>query len=89
MDADEAWERGKVVEDYDPAIIRKDGFGAWIYRDHHGWQSHFGWTACGGRPFQWMNADAGRDGGPCEITSNGTRNVPVGVPDPYKDRTEY
>lgn len=76
MNPDEAWEKGETVEGYDPDIIRKDEFGAWIYREHLGKESHFGWMACSRGPLQWKNAAA--DGGSCEVTSNGRRNVEVG-----------
>ncbi|MDA7959303.1 MAG: hypothetical protein MPJ08_01060 [Nitrosopumilus sp.] len=79
MDADEVWKNGQPVDGYEPDIIRKDAFGAWIYRAHHGKQSAFGWTSNGQVPLHWKNANSNpADSRTCEVTSNGRRNVEVG-----------
>lgn len=65
-----AWNQGRIVEDYDSSLFRKDAAGAWISRSEYGNRdSKFGWeidhiypTALGGdndeknlRPMQWEN----------------------------------
>lgn len=65
-----AWNQGRIVEDYDGSLFRKDAAGAWISRSEYGNRdSKFGWeidhiypTALGGdndeknlRPMQWEN----------------------------------
>ncbi len=63
-----AWENGDRIDGNDPALWRKDQFGAWIYRPDYGRRhSEFGWEICdlsaarggGGlaalRPMQWQN----------------------------------
>lgn len=82
------WEKGKVVENYDPNIWRKDECGAWIKREEHGNRgSKHGWeidhiNPNGGddisnlRPLQWENNVDKSDGRlKCNITSSGTNNV--------------
>ncbi|MDA7996764.1 MAG: hypothetical protein MPI93_01990 [Nitrosopumilus sp.] len=76
MDTEEIWEKGQQVPEYEPSLIRKDKFGAWIYKEHHGKKSDFGWTSDDQVPLHWRNA--GADGGHSEVTSNAGRNVPVG-----------
>lgn len=64
------WNQGRIVEDYDSSLFRKDAAGAWISRSEYGNRdSKFGWeidhiypTALGGdndelnlRPMQWEN----------------------------------
>ena len=39
------WEKGRVIEGYDPAKFRQDACGAWITRDKYGDKSsNFGWV---------------------------------------------
>lgn len=67
---DQIWEKGRIVEGFDPATIRKDACGAWILRNQYGMtNSDYGWvidhvypTFLGGddnpenlRPMQWKN----------------------------------
>lgn len=38
------WEKGKAVEGYNPDVLRKDEFGAWIIRSHYGSRcSEYSW----------------------------------------------
>lgn len=40
----EVWEKGRVVEGYDPDMYRKDACGAWIIWDKYGVQDNlYGW----------------------------------------------
>lgn len=40
----EAWNRAKIVDGYDPARFRQDACGAWIIRDRYGdTDSAYGW----------------------------------------------
>ena len=61
---DRAWESAPVVEGNDPALWRKDEFGAWIHRlDYGNRRSDYGWeildhldrSAVMERPLQWQN----------------------------------
>ncbi len=61
---DAAWENGERVPGNDPALWRKDEFGAWIYRLDYGHRrSEFGWEIVEPlssdrqvlRPMQWQN----------------------------------
>lgn len=39
------WEKGRIVEGYDPALYRQDACGAWITRSKYGDRtSNFGWV---------------------------------------------
>lgn len=39
------WEKGRIIEGYDPAKFRQDACGAWITRDKYGDKtSNFGWV---------------------------------------------
>jgi hypothetical protein len=64
------WEKGRIVKDYDPDVVRKDACGAWIIKNEYGNTSNkFGWEidhvypeTRGGddnlqnlRPMQWEN----------------------------------
>jgi hypothetical protein len=83
-----AWEKGRVIENNDPKVWRKDECGAWIYRKHHGNRdSKYGWeidhTPPGGedilsnlRPLQWENNTDKSDGRlKCNVTAAGDDNV--------------
>lgn len=38
------WRKGRVIEGYDPNIIRKDACGAWIVKDKYGdYDNLYGW----------------------------------------------
>ncbi len=67
---DRIWNKGTIVDGYDPNLFRKDPAGAWIARSEYGnRESKFGWEidhvypkALGGddqeinlRPMQWQN----------------------------------
>lgn len=70
---DKIWEKGRVVEGFDPATFRKDACGAWILRNQYDMKnSDYGWvvdhvypTFLGGddaeenlRPMQWENNES-------------------------------
>jgi 5-methylcytosine-specific restriction endonuclease McrA len=74
---EKVWEKGTVVETYNPDAIRKDAFGAWILRDHYGNnESEYSWEidhivplSEGGageisnlQPLQWENKNLKDDG---------------------------
>ena len=65
---DRVWALGQMVQGNDPAVWRKDEFGAWIHRNsYRNRHSEFGWeiadygfrSRAGGiaalRPMQWQN----------------------------------
>lgn len=62
---DAAWDQGSSIPGNDPALWRKDRFGAWIHRlDYGRRQSEFGWEIGEGAPpgepsvpipLQWQN----------------------------------
>ncbi len=75
------WEKGKIVQNYNPDIWRKDIAGAWIkFNDYGNINSIFGWEidhsnpqTLGGsdnlrnkRPLQWKNNRAKSDKYPCD-----------------------
>lgn len=64
------WEKGRIIDGYNPNLFRKDSCGAWIYREAYAnTYSKFGWeidhiypVSKGGnneqdnlRPLQWEN----------------------------------
>lgn len=64
------WEKGLIVDNFNPQLVRKDACGAWIVRNAYGNRNNaFGWeidhifpTTLGGdeneinlRPLQWEN----------------------------------
>ena len=70
------WDKARIVEGYDPNIVRKDSCGAWIMKSEYGnCDNDFGWEidhvfprALGGddclvnlRPMQWENNRAKGD----------------------------
>ena len=82
------WEKGDVVQGYDPARWRKDQCGAWIGRAAYGDRdSIYGWEidhiSPGGsdaignlRPLQWKNNADKSDGRlKCNVTASGNTNV--------------
>jgi len=84
----QVWEKGKVVENHDPDVKRKDAATAWIHRDKYGNRdSEFGWEIHhiepgGGdelsnlRPLQWKNNVAKQEGRlKPAVTSKGVKNV--------------
>lgn len=87
------WNKGKVAENNDPKIYRKDECGAWIqfskYGDRnsmYGWeidhitsQDHGGSNALSNlRPLQWKNnASKGAGRLKCAITAKDEKNCPV------------
>ena len=84
----QVWEKGKVVENHDPDVKRKDAATAWIHREEYGNRdSEFGWEIHhiepgGGdelsnlRPLQWQNNLALQEGdvGP-RVISEGDENI--------------
>jgi len=85
----QVWDKGAIVSNNDPNILRKDECTAWIKRDAYGnRQSQFGWEIdhidgnannnllTNLRPLQWEN-DAAHLKGPltCLIVSQGAKNV--------------
>lgn len=92
FDPDEVWERGRIVQGYDPEVARKDSCGAWMQRSDYGERTSFGWSvdhivpvSKGGTddienlvPLQWENNIAKSDGRlVCAVTSDGTRNARI------------
>ena len=84
----QAWKKGKVDSNNDPAEWRKDDCGAWIARNQYGNRnSQYGWEidhiSPGGsdtignlRPLQWENNVDKSDGRlKCNVTADGTENV--------------
>ena len=82
------WEKGKIVEGYDPSKWRKDECGAWIGRQYYGdRKSQYGWEidhiSPGGpdvlsnlRPLQWENnVDKSSGRLKCNVTASGTQNT--------------
>jgi hypothetical protein len=85
------WNKGQVVEKFNPDKWRKDTCGAWISRGQHGNKdSIFGWeidhitpVADGGtddvsnlRPLQWENEVGKKDGKlTCFVTAYGGQNM--------------
>jgi hypothetical protein len=61
------WEKGAVVKGYNPEVLRKDPWGAWIIRNHFGHKSEYAWEVDridpnisesdieNLRPLQWEN----------------------------------
>ena len=87
------WEKGTVVQNYDPNKWRKDQCRAWMYREYYGSTDNiYGWEvdhikpkAQGGtddlsnlRPLQWENNRA-KDAGrtDCVVTSQDNKNVRI------------
>lgn len=89
MLVESAWENGDRINGNDPALWRKDQFGAWICRSQYGRRhSEFGWEICdlsagrgnGGlaalRPMQWQNyLDQVAALTRSRMTADGGRNV--------------
>jgi len=85
------WEKGSVVDGYDPAKWRQDTCKAWMSRSKYGDRSSsYGWEidhimpiSHGGtdalanlRPLQWENNAAKQDDQlVCVVTSSGNENV--------------
>lgn len=40
----QVWEKGKVIENYDPNDYRKDLAGAWMQKKQYGLQTPLGWS---------------------------------------------
>jgi hypothetical protein len=86
---DSVWQFAEIVAGNDPALWRKDEFGAWINRLDYGHRhSQFGWEICDVarsrattglsalRPMQWQNyLDQVAAMTQSRITADGTRNV--------------
>ncbi|MCB1063707.1 MAG: hypothetical protein KDN20_12390 [Verrucomicrobiae bacterium] len=86
---DSVWENGDRIAGNDPALWRKDQFGAWMHRLDYGKRhSEFGWEICdlsagrgnGGlaalRPMQWQNyVDQVAALTRSRMTADGSRNV--------------
>ena len=86
---DSVWQFAEIVAGNDPALWRKDEFGAWINRLDYGHRhSQFGWEICdiarsraatglsALRPMQWQNyLDQVAALTQSRITAEGTRNV--------------
>ena len=83
------WDYAESITGNDPALWRKDEFGAWIHRSDYGRRhSEFGWEICdltagrgsGGlaalRPMQWQNyVDQVAALTQSRMTADGLRNV--------------
>lgn len=86
---DRVWEFAEVVEGNDPALWRKDEFGAWLNRQDYGnRRSAFGWEICDTshirrdvgitalRPVQWENLlDQSSAYTESRMTADGLRNT--------------
>lgn len=87
---DRVWQMAEVVEGNDPAVWRKDEFGAWIHRlDYGNRRSDFGWEVCETLPgssrtmgvaslraMHWQNyLDQVAAASQSRITADGLRNV--------------
>ena len=86
---DSVWQFAEIVAGNDPALWRKDEFGAWINRLDYGHRhSQFGWEICeiassraatglsALRPMQWQNyLDQVAAMTQSRITADGSRNV--------------
>lgn len=84
----QVWEKGKLAENHDPDVKRKDVATAWIHKEEYGNRdSKFGWEIHhieqdGGdelsnlRPLQWRNNLALQEGrvGP-KVISEGDDNI--------------
>ena len=87
------WERARIIPNFDPAVYRKDLFGAWIKRDefgNKGVQLSLGWIVINQQtdepdidqeqliPVQWQNAIAHINGyKQGVITASGIINTKV------------
>jgi hypothetical protein len=94
LEIQSAWDKGEIVEKFNPHKWRKDSCGAWISRDQHGnRESRYGWeiepitpATQGGsndlsnlRPLQWKNAASRKDGKlSCPIRAHGGDNFDFG-----------
>lgn len=79
---DQVWESAKISEDKNPEKWRKDGFGAWIYRDEYNKSTTFGWKIVTNQfhgkqlPFHWQNTERNNEGNIiCKIIAKGEDNV--------------
>lgn len=88
------WEMAETASQMDPDCVRRDCFGAWIYRQAFGDRgSAYGWEidhiippASGGddgldnlRPMQWQNSHVRREGQlRCMVTALGGANAFAG-----------
>jgi hypothetical protein len=86
---DRVWGLGAAVSGNDPALWRKDEFGAWIHRlDYGNRQSQFGWEVFDAsfgrgqlgpaalRPVHWQNyLDLMASETQSRVTADGLRNV--------------
>lgn len=84
------WNKGRIIQNNDPAQWRKDTCGAWIARNQYGNRdSDYGWeidhiNPNGGdaisnlQPLQWANNVAKSDGRQvCVVKAEGTKNVQI------------
>jgi len=87
----QVWEKGTIVPNVDPHVLRKDHCGAWINRTSHNGKREnpvdYEWeidhiNPNGGddisnlRPLQWKNNTAKGEGRlDCAVTSDGNHNV--------------
>ncbi|KAA6329186.1 hypothetical protein EZS27_021982 [termite gut metagenome] len=46
------WEKGTVIEGFDPYIWRKDFAGAWIRKDLYGTTDDYGWNVTAFQPYR-------------------------------------
>jgi hypothetical protein len=91
LEIQSAWDKGYLVERFDPRKWRKDACGAWISREQYGNRnSRFGWEvvcpppATPGeavnpsrlQPLQWKNAASNQNGNPrCLVQAYGGENL--------------
>ncbi|MBL9116913.1 MAG: HNH endonuclease [Verrucomicrobiaceae bacterium] len=84
------WNKGRIIQNYDPTQWRQDNYGAWIARNQYGNRdSDYGWEVDhinpnGGdhisnlQPLQWENNLAKSDGRQvCVVKADGTKNVQI------------
>ncbi|MCZ8023293.1 MAG: hypothetical protein O9302_16130 [Cyclobacteriaceae bacterium] len=79
---DNVWESAIKSDEKNSEKWRKDGFGAWIYRDEYNKSTAFGWRVFTNQmhnkqlPLHWQNTEQNKDGNIiCKVIANGANNV--------------
>jgi hypothetical protein len=79
---EEVWESAAISSEKEPDKWRKDGFGAWIYKDEYNKSTTYGWRIVTNQyhgkqlPFHWRNTERNKNGDIlCKIQSAGQENV--------------